>query len=63
MSKNDDWSHAAHAAHIVKELLETETGHAATKVAFTTAVAVAAACPILIPLVAASGLAWLWSKK
>jgi hypothetical protein len=63
MSHNNDWHHAAHATHVVKHLLETETGHAATKVAFSTAVAVATAVPVLIPLVAVSGLAFWWLKK
>lgn len=63
MTQNRDWGHAAHAAHVVKHLLETETGHAATKVAFTTAVAVVAAVPVLLPVAAVTALVWWLSKK
>jgi hypothetical protein len=64
VSHKNEWQHAAHAgAHLLKHTLQTEQGKQAVRAVAGTAVAVATTVPVLLPLVAATGLFWWLSKK
>ena len=65
-TQNHDWGHVAHGVHMLKHAMESEQGKAVMNKAAGAAVAVAAALPVLLPVLAigagVTAVLWWWKK-